>query len=68
MAKKIRKTRMTTGRVFILLIIPWAVMGAVALAAFAAGAPDYVAIILALAGSLLVTYVIRERLPKTRGR
>lgn len=62
MAKKIKKqkARTTPTRIFTLIIIPWIVMGAIAIVLYSAGAPDYVAIPGALGGSLLVTYFIRE--------
>lgn len=58
MAKKIRKTRTSPRRLFFLLLIPWIVMGALIVVLYSAGAPDYVAIIVGLAGSLLVIYYI----------
>ncbi len=64
MAKKIRKTpkvRMSPRRLFIILVAPWIILGVVALALFEAGLPDYVAIIVGLGSSLLVTYLIRVR-------
>ena len=63
MAKKIRKsqrTRMSLQRLFIILVIPWIVLGVVALALFSVGVSDYIAIIVGLGASLLVTYIIRE--------
>jgi flagellar biosynthesis/type III secretory pathway M-ring protein FliF/YscJ len=62
MAKKIRKTgrRTTPKRLFVLLIVPWVVMGGLIVVLFHAGAPDYLAILGGLAGSLAVIYYIRE--------
>jgi len=63
MARKIRKsqrTRMSLQRLFIILVIPWIVLGVVALALFSVGVSDYIAIIVGLGASLLVTYIIRE--------
>jgi hypothetical protein len=62
MAKKIRKTRRLTTpkRLFVLLVVPWIVMGALIVVLFNAGAPDYLAVLGGLAGSLAVIYYIRE--------
>ncbi len=61
MAKKIRKhrRRTTLGSIFILLALPWIVLGAIAVGLYKAGASDTVAILVALAGSLAATYLIR---------
>jgi len=59
MAKKLRKIRTTPGRLFLLLLAPWLVMAAIATVMIATGAPDYIAILVALAGSLVATYLIR---------
>jgi membrane associated rhomboid family serine protease len=64
MAKKIRKRRTSPMQIFVLLLIPWVIMGAVAYGLYVAGAEDYVAIIAGLAASLLVTMIIRQRMPK----
>ncbi len=64
MAKKIRKRRTSPAQLFAYLLLPWIVMGVVAYALFAAGTADYIAIITGLASSLLVTLVIRQRMPK----
>ncbi len=64
MAKKIRKRRTSPAQLFVYLLLPWIVMGVVAYALFAAGTADYIAIITGLASSLLVTLVIRQRMPK----
>lgn len=58
MAKKIRKTRTSLLRVFFLLLTPWAVMAVAAATAFALGAPDYVAVVVALVAALAATYYI----------
>jgi len=62
MAKKIRKSqkvRMSPRRLFVVLVTPWIILGVVAVVLFEAGLPDYAAIVIALASSLLVTYIIR---------
>jgi len=58
MAKKLRKVRRPLWVVFIQLLIPWVAMGAVAVAASAAGAPTYLVFILAMAGALAVTWAV----------
>jgi hypothetical protein len=64
MARKIRKqTRPSLSRIFLLLLTPWIVMGAIAVLAYKAGASDIVSIGLGLIGSLIVTVVIRGRMP-----
>lgn len=70
MAKKIKKQKMhtTPGRLFMFLVVPWVVMGVLAIVLFGAGAPDYLAILGGLAGSLLVTYYIRGSMTKRRTR
>ena len=60
MAKKIRKRRTSPMSLFILILIPWIVMGLLAVVLFSIGASDTVAIIVALAGSLVVTILIRQ--------
>jgi hypothetical protein len=64
MAKKIRKRRTTPMQLFAYLLLPWVVMGVVAYGLYAAGAEDYIAIIAGLASSLLITLIVRQRLPK----
>ena len=59
MAKKILKRKPPLLQLFFLLLIPWIVMGVVAAVAYLAGMPDYAAILIALAASLVVTYYIR---------
>jgi len=66
-AKKIRKRRTSPAQLFVYLLLPWIVMGVVAYALYVAGTADYIAIITGLASSLLVTLVIRQRLPKRTG-
>lgn len=67
MAKKIRKPkRPSLGRIFLLLLTPWIVMGAVAVLAFKAGASDVVAVSVGLIASLIVTLIIRGMMPKRR--
>lgn len=67
MAKKIRKRRTSPLQLFGYLLLPWIVMGAVAYSLFLAGAEDYVAILVGLACSLLITFIIRQRMPKRTG-
>jgi hypothetical protein len=67
MAKKIRKqTRPSLSGIFLLLLMPWIVMGVIAVFAFKAGASDVVAIGLGLIGSLIVTVMIRGKMPKRK--
>jgi hypothetical protein len=67
MAKKIRKpTRPSLGRIFLLILTPWIVMGVVAVLAYKAGASDIVAVSVGLIGSLIVTLMIRGMMPKRR--
>jgi hypothetical protein len=51
-------------QLFAYLLLPWVVMGVVAYGLYAAGAEDYIAIIAGLASSLLITLIVRQRLPK----
>jgi len=60
MAKKIKKVRTSLPLLFFMLLIPWIVMATVAAAAFSGGLPDYAAILIALAASLVVTFFIRN--------
>lgn len=67
MAKKIRKPKQQSlSRLFLLLLTPWIVMGVIAVLAFRAGASDIVAISVGLIGSLIVTLMIRGKMPKRR--
>ena len=70
-ARKIKKGRTSLSLLFFMLLIPWVVMGAVAVAAFSAGLPDYAAILIALAAALAVTFYIRgyeQRRRKTKSQ
>jgi len=66
MAKKIKKRKGSMLQVFLVLLIPWLIMGIVAAVAFYAGLPDYAAILLALAASLIVTFYIGNFVFKKR--
>jgi len=67
MARKLRRRKITLGRVFVLLLVPWIVLGAIAAALYKIGLPDYVAILAGLAGSLVVTFLIRNHESRVRG-
>jgi membrane protein implicated in regulation of membrane protease activity len=60
MAKKIRKTATTPTVLFIELLVPWIVMAAIGVACISAGLSDITSIIIALAGAVTVTFIIRK--------
>ncbi len=61
MAKKIRKTRISPTRLFIVLLIPWIMMGLVAaVLSLSLHVPDFVSVIVALAVALVATFIIRN--------
>ncbi len=68
MAKKIRKHRKSPMSIFILILIPWIVMGLLAVVLFSVGASDTVVILVALAGSLVATFFIRQFAFRRRAR
>jgi len=58
MAKKIRKRQPSMATLFVKLLIPWIVMGGIAIAVMSAGYSDLAAFGAALSGALAVTYLI----------
>lgn len=60
MAKKIRKRPPSSLWLLIKLLIPWVVMGGIALVAFSAGLSDLLTYSIALAGALTVTFLIHR--------
>jgi len=66
MAKKIRKHRMSLGRLMILLMLPWLVLGALAAIVFTLGGSDIEAIAIGLLGSLVMMLFVRRSIPKGR--
>jgi len=68
MARKIRKRPPSLATLFIKLLIPWVVMGAIAVAAFSAGYSDLFVYGTALSGALVVTFLIHLMDRKARMR
>lgn len=58
MAKKLRVVRKSPIKLFSQLLIPWLVMGLLAIAGTAAGLESYAILALSLTGALLTTYLI----------
>jgi len=69
MAKKLRKPRTSISVLFVILLMPWIVMGGVAaIASLVLGLPDYASILIALACALAVTFLVRDYDKRSRGR
>lgn len=60
MAKKLRKATTSPGVLFIELLIPWIVMAAIAVACISVGISDVTSVVIALAGAVATTFLIRR--------